>query len=330
MSGGYLVVAPPLTVQALDESLKDLVEWEMVATHLPEMTQPEIETIVKDHPDNNNKQKLVLYRTWLRLCPNATWNDVIQASEKAKEMTLAHNIKQRMPRNIAKRIDGDTEKLAEPETIVPQTQLPGPPPINYLRMQGIIETCKVIQADGPPTIYELPVRQVMKRGRLTKMEFGHTLHPPKQNKVLMLVGATGAGKSTLINGMINFIFGIKWENDFRFKLIHDEISQSQAHSQTQSMTAYTFHWQEGSPIDYTLTVLDTPGFGDTRGIERDREITELIKEFFLFQGKQGLHVLDGIGFVTQAPLARLTPTQKYISSSILSIFGKALRITFLY
>ena len=323
MSGAYPLVAPPLTVQALDESLKDLVEWEMVATQLPEMTQPEIETIVKDHPDNNNKQKLVLYRTWLRLCPNATWNDVIQALVKAKEMTLAHNIKQRMP-NIAKRIDGDTEKLADEETIVPQTQLPGPPPIYYL-MQGIIATCEVIQADGPPTIYKLSVRQVMKRGRLTKMEFGHPLYPPKQNKVLMLVGATGAGKSTLINGMINFIFGVKWENDFRFKLIHDEISQSQAHSQTQSMTAYTFHWQKGSPIDYTLTVLDTPGFGDTRGIERDREITELIREFFSLQGKQGLDVLDGIGFVTQAPLARLTPTQKYISSSILSIFGKDIK-----
>ena len=200
-----------------------------------------------------------------------------------------------------------------------------PPLINYV-MQGIISKCKAIQTDGPPTIYKLPVQQVMKCERqLAKMEFGHPSNPPKQNKVLMVVGATGAGKSTLINGMINFLFGVKWENDFRFKLIHDEISQSQAHSQTQSMTAYTFHWQERSPIDYTLTVLDTPGFGDTRGIERDREITELIREFFSLQGKQGLDVLDGIGFVTQAPLARLTPTQKYISSSILSIFGKDIK-----
>ena len=107
---------PPLTVQALDESLKDLVAWERVATHLPEMTQPEIETIVKDHPGNNNKQKLILYDTWLRLCPNATWNNVIQALEKVGEITLAHNIKKRMP-NIAKsgnkRIDGDAEKLTE-------------------------------------------------------------------------------------------------------------------------------------------------------------------------------------------------------------------------
>ena len=106
----------PLTVQALDESLKDLVKWEMVATHLPEMTQSEIETIVKDHSGNNNKQKLILYDTWLRLCPDATWNNFIQALEKAKEITLAHNIKQRMP-NIAKsgnkRIDEDTEKLTE-------------------------------------------------------------------------------------------------------------------------------------------------------------------------------------------------------------------------
>ena len=125
--------------------------------------------------------------------------------------------------------------------------------------------------------------------------------------------------------MVNFLLGVKWDNEFRFKLIHDEVSQSQAHSQTQSITAYTLYWEEGSPIDYTLTVLDTPGFGDTRGLKRDREITDHIRDFFSIKGKEGIDVLDGIGFVTQASLARLTPTQKYISDSILSIFGKDIK-----
>ena len=102
---------PPLTVQALDESLKDLVHWEIVATHLLEMTQPQIDTIVRDHSGNNNKQKLIAYDTWLRICPNGTWNNVIQALEKAKEITLAENIKQMLNKSETK--ESNTEKLTE-------------------------------------------------------------------------------------------------------------------------------------------------------------------------------------------------------------------------
>ena len=36
----------------------------------------------------------------------------------------------------------------------------------------------------------------------------------------------------------------------------------------------------------------------------------------------GIDHLDGIGFVTQASLARLTPVQKYMFDSILAMFGK--------
>ena len=136
----------------------------------------------------------------------------------------------------------------------------------------------------------------------------------------MVVGATGAGKTTLINGMVNYILGVEWEDDFRFKLIADEAGKSQAHSQTKLITAYTLHKMEGSPLPYKLTIIDTPGFGDTEGLERDRFITNQIREFFSMPN--GIAHLDGIGFVTQSSLARLTPTQQYIFDSILSVFGK--------
>ena len=44
--------------------------------------------------------------------------------------------------------------------------------------------------------------------------------------------------------------------------------------------------------------------------------------FFDGQKRGGIDVLHGIGFVSQAFLARLTPTRKYIFDDILSNFGK--------
>jgi ABC-type lipoprotein export system ATPase subunit len=35
----------------------------------------------------------------------------------------------------------------------------------------------------------------------------------------MLVGATGSGKSTLIECIINYIADVSWDDDFRFSLV---------------------------------------------------------------------------------------------------------------
>ena len=179
--------------------------------------------------------------------------------------------------------------------------------------------------EEPPTIpiYKLEGQDVDLPGKmLHKAIIGEASpHVSYQEKILMVLGATGAGKTTLINGMVNYILGVEWKNDFRFKLITEKV-KSQAHSQTSAITAYTIHHMEGSRIPYTLTIIDTPGFGDTSGLKQDKIIREQIKEFFSLSGQNGISHLDGIGFVTQSALARLTHTQKYIFDSILSIFGK--------
>ena len=182
----------------------------------------------------------------------------------------------------------------------------------------------ITSKDSSLPIYKIHMEQNMYDGKryLAKLSFGKSNNALKSSdKVLMVVGATGAGKTTLINGMINYIFDVKWEDNFRFKLVTDETTKNQAHSQTTMITAYTIYPQEGSPVDFTLTIIDTPGFGDTRGMQRDKFITQQIQEFFSIQGPNGIDHLDGIGFVTQASLPRLTPTQNYIFHSILSIFG---------
>ncbi|KAK4015793.1 hypothetical protein OUZ56_030764 [Daphnia magna] len=141
------------------------------------------------------------------------------------------------------------------------------------------------------------------------------------HKTILVMGATGAGKTTLINGMINYIFNVEWEDTFRFQLIREQlVGSSQSQSQTSGITAYDIHHAEGFRVPYSLTIVDTPGYGDTKGLDRDKEITEMIRKFF--EDKSGIQNLDIIGFVAQASLPRLTPTQIYIFDSVLSIFGK--------
>ncbi|XP_051234844.1 uncharacterized protein LOC127351395 [Dicentrarchus labrax] len=113
---------------------------------------------------------------------------------------------------------------------------------------------------------------------------------------------------------------VKWEDPYWFKLVHEGQSKSQAHSQTSEVTVYKINHQEGFKIEYSLTIVDTPGFGDTRGIERDKEITEQLRD--LFSAELGVSEIDAVCFVAQATSAQLTPSQKYEIDSVLSIFDK--------
>lgn len=38
----------------------------------------------------------------------------------------------------------------------------------------------------------------------------------------MLVGVIGSGKSIFINGLVNYLFEVNWEDDFRFILVNLE------------------------------------------------------------------------------------------------------------
>ena len=182
----------------------------------------------------------------------------------------------------------------------------------------IIPHCTKLQ--DSPTVYHLSMTKLptIEKQKYAKFEYGKASYAP--NKVLMLVGATGSGKSTLINGMVNHLLGVEWDDEFRLKLIHDEV-ETQTKSVTKLISAYTFHKQDDFPLPYSLTIVDTPGFGDTEGIEKDQKITRQIKQFFT----EHIDHLDGIGFVAQSGQARLTKTQIYIFNSIFSIFGKDMK-----
>ena len=208
----------------------------------------------------------------------------------------------------------------------------------------ILALCSLVQPteDGKPAVYTLPLSleyedsgSQLRKFVINLGEKGVQLQRKFKTvpeKVIMVVGATGSGKTTTVNAMINHVLGVQWKDNFRLKMIHELSSnqeaqaiRNQAHSQTQFVSCYTLPYMEGFKIPYTLTIVDTPGFGDTRGIEHDKLITEQISRFFNTKGLAGIDHVDAICFMAQAGNPRLTPTQQYVFDRILAMFGKDIK-----
>jgi len=170
------------------------------------------------------------------------------------------------------------------------------PPISHRLAEKLKARCEFIEenSSGMQT-YKLPItrRPPTRSSTTERWVFGKSCRTNvRQSKTILLMGATGSGKTTLINAMVNYILGVEWNDPFRFIMISEKetssIPNSQAHSQTATVTAYEIHYEIGFRIPYSLIIVDTPGYGDTKGIDRDREITDSIQQFF--KDKKGIQV----------------------------------------
>lgn len=108
-----------------------------------------------------------------------------------------------------------------------------------------------------------------------------------QRLTIIVIGMTGAGKSTLINLFYIWSIGIMNLKDVKkvliptkyFKGIAENNSEmlvtDQTKSQTQKCSVYSFSLVFGE-IQYELNFMDTPGLGDVEGIKKDDEHIENI------------------------------------------------------
>ena len=78
----------------------------------------------------------------------------------------------------------------------------------------------------------------------------------RRNRCILVIGATGTGKTTCLNSMMNYLWEVEYEDKFRYKLILENKNANQAKSQTQKVTAY---YLNPPTLDYSLTLVDTPG-----------------------------------------------------------------------
>ncbi|KAL0156119.1 hypothetical protein M9458_047365, partial [Cirrhinus mrigala] len=83
------------------------------------------------------------------------------------------------------------------------------------------------------------------------------------------------------------------------------------------ITVYGFYLQE-SHID--LTIIDTPGYGDTRGIDLDKQIS--VSLLSLSRSAEGVNEIHAVCLVIKATQNRLSERQIYIFDAVQSLFGR--------
>jgi len=74
----------------------------------------------------------------------------------------------------------------------------------------------------------------------------------KPHYVLFLMGSILNERSTLIDGIINYVLGVEWNDSFRFKITNG------LHSRKNCITAYSIGHIKGMKINYDLTIIDSP------------------------------------------------------------------------
>uniref|UniRef100_A0A3Q2X9A4 AIG1-type G domain-containing protein n=2 Tax=Haplochromis burtoni TaxID=8153 RepID=A0A3Q2X9A4_HAPBU len=143
-------------------------------------------------------------------------------------------------------------------------------------------------------------------------------NPNKPNKTILLVGETEAGKSTLINSLFNYRMGVKWEDEVWFQIVEEE-KKSQAESQTLDVIVYEIFGFEDKTLPYSLTIINTPGYGDTRGIKHDIISQQLLD---LFGSENGVHEVHALGLVMKMSDYRLSDRAINVFDSVMSLFGE--------
>eukprot|EP01083_Nonionella_stella_P268586 908074_1 len=135
----------------------------------------------------------------------------------------------------------------------------------------------------------------------------HSLKVDQRHRTIVVMSWTGCDKIPLLNSMMNYLWEVEYDDNYRFKLI----SQRE-----YFVTAYHL---APPALEYQLKLIDIPEFGDilTLGLEQDKQIRKFFEE-------EKIQEIDALCFVIPAHQAQLTTTQNYMFTQVLSNFGKDL------
>ena len=141
----------------------------------------------------------------------------------------------------------------------------------------------------------------------------------KRYYTLLVMGETGSGKTTLLDAFVNYLADINYEDPWRYKLVDENHIKDvpPGESQTSLITSYYVNYEREIGEEINIRIVDTPGLGDTGGVEKDNEIIKQFENFF-----QETLDIDFILITVKASTTRWTHSSQYVYDRVQEIFGK--------
>lgn len=151
---------------------------------------------------------------------------------------------------------------------------------------------------------------------------------------ILVIGETGTGKTTFLQALSNYFRKVKFSRKIRYNLLDEvaekaEKNKESGFSVTDNYKIYNikplpflsniFHFKIFDDLYPIYRIIDTPGFGDTRGEEMDNLVVEQIRNLF---SNEGIKHINAICFVFKESVTRLDLRMKYIMKNLLQLFGK--------
>ena len=141
----------------------------------------------------------------------------------------------------------------------------------------------------------------------------------KRYYTLLVMGETGSGKTTLLDAFVNYLAGINFGDDWRYKLVDENHLKDRPGglSQTEVITSYYVNWHRDEGKEINIRIIDTPGLGDTKGVLQDNIIIKQFEKLFNEIGE-----LDYILVTVKSNITRWTNATQYVYDRVQQVFGK--------
>ena len=129
------------------------------------------------------------------------------------------------------------------------------------------------------------------------------------HRTVVLIGATGSGRSLMVDSIVNYILGVQSTDNFRFQICSED--------NKLDVVAYTVH--SGSTVPISVTVIDTPGY--TGHPQLDDQNTSLVAQFLAHENSTWTTV-DAICLVADsASVDSSSPGLKNALKALPVLFG---------
>ncbi|VDM60040.1 unnamed protein product [Angiostrongylus costaricensis] len=135
---------------------------------------------------------------------------------------------------------------------------------NQLRNGNIIGTTENVDMIMPENEV---VKGFSSNPNIRKVIVGGRQAATNEDKMVLLFGPIGSGKTSTINSMLNYLYDVKKENNFRFVLDYPV-------KKTNTLTVYVIN---NTILPFRVTIIDTPGIVDEKD---DKAVSTLIKKWF--------------------------------------------------